>query len=183
MGFVNVAAHPVILLSIGANNADFITVCNAELFLVVGRNEADTFLCMCQMTIKPLFDKAATIQVVVALGGVHPQKIGVVVRIYTDTVLRGIAALECQSIITAICSHVRAAFQQATVIGVIPQRIDNFIELHLKGIAFQFLAVIEPCGVEVLSVAVKVCPEVANAAGLHRELLTLGITIADLLGS
>ena len=105
------------------------------------------------------------------------------VRIYTDTVLRGIAALECQSIITAICGHVRAAFQQAAVIGVVPQRTDNFIELHLKSIAFQFLAVIEPCGVEVLSVAVKVCPEVANTTGLHRELLTLGIAIANLLGS
>jgi len=41
--------------------------------------------------------------------------------------------------------------------------------------------VVEPCGVEVLSVAVKVGTEIANAAGLHSELLTLGVAIADFL--
>ena len=133
------------------------------------------------MPVKPLLNKAATIQVVVALGGVHPQKIRVVVGIHTDTVLCGIAAFECQGIITAICGHITAAFQQAAVIGVIPQSIDNIIKLSLESIAFQFLAVVEPCGVEVPPVAVKVGTEIADTAGLHSKLLTLGIAIADFL--
>ena len=74
-------------------------------------------------------------------------------------------------------AHGGPVCQDSTVLFILPERIDDFIELCSEVIGFQAVPEIKEGGIESSAIAAKVGPEVSDETGLHTDLLTLGVAV------
>ena len=179
MVVINIAAGKQAHLSTGSVVADLIAVCDAELLFIIRCNEPDASFSLLHVPVQPLPQIAITDNVICALTGVQPEHIGVMIRICTETVFPVISETGFRGS-TAKGKQRTPILEYRSVLIIFPQGLYHFLKLMLKIRGFQIRTMVIPTGVEVLVVTAKIGTQMTNTAGLHDELLRLGVAVHTL---
>ena len=76
-------------------------------------------------------------------------------------------------VFVAVAVHDTPALENAAILGIFPQCIDHFIELHFESVRFQAFPKVKEGGVEPRSAAAEICPKMTDQADLRGDLVAL----------
>ena len=183
MSLVNIAAHPVAVLSVRLDNANLVTGRDTEAFLVIWSNKADAFFCLFHVPIQILSEIAVDVEVVISLVGVEPHEIGIFSRIDPKAKLSLVRDIGAFGMVIAKTGESLAAIKDAAIPLIEAQSIYDLIKLIFELLCFQVTTVVCPCGVKAFSVVTHIATEVTNTSGLPFDLRTLGVAVTPLCQS
>ena len=170
MILVDIACRPITGVSIRVADPDLISVGDAELFLIMGRDKADALSGLLYMLVQPVPAVAVAVQVILPLVGVEAHEVGIPLRVHAKPPFPVIAEAGL-GVGIAVFRELRPTLQDAFAEGV-----DNRIKLILEGLGFLVPAVVLPGGEKRLAAA-QVRPQVADAASLCRDLCALRVGV------
>ena len=132
------------------------------------------------MAIQPVSLEAVAVQVVLALVGIKPEHEGVGRSICPKAKFPIIPVIAFW-VAVAELGQAAAILQDASILIVKTQSIDDLVEFIFEILRFQIVPVTCPRGEKGLSVAVQIAAQMADAAGLSFNLTALGIAVHPLL--
>ena len=168
-------------LAVGCPDADFVAVRNLKQLPILRRDEPDALRRILEVAVEGLLDIAVGIQVIHAGGGVEPQQVGVLLRVYPDAVVTAVGTVAALRMLVAVRPQFAPRGQDAAVGRIGPQGVDCMVQLGLELRRVAGLIVINPRGTELLSAA-EVSPQVADAPGLSDKLPALCVSVFVLCG-
>ena len=116
------------MIPLRADHANLIAVRDAEFFSIMWGNKADAFARCLYVPVQPHLLVAEDIEVVIANGRIEPQQVGIVAGADAECILGGvISGHGALRLGTAICHHPASTGEDAVVIGIVPQCVDNLV--------------------------------------------------------
>ncbi len=168
-------------LAVGCPDADFVAVRNLKQLPILRRDEPDALRRILEVAVEGLLDIAVGIQVIHAGGGVEPQQVGVLLRVYPDAVVTAVGTVAALRMLVAVRGHPSPRGKDAVAVLVEPQGVDYLTKLGFELRCVAVLLVRPPGQMELLAVT-EVGSQVADAPALTDELPALGIGVFAFCG-
>ena len=87
MTVINISASTVFMGAVGIGYSDTVAVGNTEQLLVMRIDKADTASCAFEVMVKPILAVTISVEIIFALMGIEPHKVGVILRIHSHAVI------------------------------------------------------------------------------------------------
>ena len=145
MTIINISASAVFMRAVGIGYSDTVAVGNTEQLFIMRIDKADTASCAFEVMVKPVLAVTIAVEIIFALMGIEPHKVGVILCIHSHAVISA-CTVTLAKLQDALCIITKTA-QGLTVgkkLSVLSERIDYIIKFAFEFGRFQILAKIIP---------------------------------------